>query len=130
MSVFKRIRGLLAVMLASGALAAAWGASAAPAGAVTTVTFCTYTYGNNEFCNRGASFSIVSMYAQTNNVDAFCVYRATQGYAGSPSASGNEYCIAQGNTAVQQSFNGLNGYPATHNRHSYQVQAGASYDRN
>lgn len=104
-------------------------AAAAPANA-TIVGFCGGTYSGGQFCSRQATFSLNSISASTNGVDAVCVYRATANYDGAPSASGVEYCIQSGNSDVAQPFYGYSGNPTVHNRHSYNVAVGAAYDRN
>lgn len=96
----------------------------------TTVGFCGGTYNGGQFCSRQASFSLNSIAASTYSVDDVCVYRATANYDGAPSASGQEYCIRTGSSDVVQPFYGYTGNPTVHNRHSYQVVVGASYDRN
>lgn len=95
----------------------------------TIVSFCSQTFYGGQFCSRQASFNLNGIAASTYGVDAVCVYRATANYDGAPSASGNEYCIASGNSDVYQPFHGLFGNPTVHNRHSYNVAVGAAYDR-
>lgn len=122
-------RRLAATVTAFAAAAALTAVVVAPASA-TVVGFCSGTFYGGQFCSRQASFSLNAISASTYGVDAVCVYRATADYDGAPSASGNEYCIASGNSDVYQPFYGYTGNPTVHNRHSYNVAVGASYDRN
>lgn len=121
-------RGALAA-IAAIASAGAFVTLAAPANAVQ-VQFCTGNLGGNGFCSRQASFSLNAIATSTNGVSSVCVYRATANYDGAPSASGDEYCIASGNSTVAQAFYGYTGNPTVHNRHSYTVAVGSVYDRN
>jgi hypothetical protein len=118
-------------LLAAGVLAAALvGAalSSAPAASASTSNFCVGEYGGGAYCNVGSYHSIWWIEAQAS-ADAFCVYRATEGYAGAPSASGKEYCAGSGSGGyVFQEFFGYGGYAATHNKHSYTVSATPAFE--
>lgn len=70
------------------------------------------------YCNYGSVLPID--YIEIGAGDgSMAVYRATAGYLGAPSASGQEYYNSGGYFA--QSFHCYAGYPAEHNRHSYSV---------
>jgi hypothetical protein len=98
------------------------------AASATTVNFCGGTYSGGQYCNQGHSHEIQWISAQAN-ADAFCVMRATEGWAGAPSASGTEYCSsAESGGYVFQSFHGFSGYAQTHNNHSYAVTASPSFE--
>ena len=98
------------------------------AASATTVNFCGKTYGGNEYCNQGHYHSIYWIEAQAS-ADAFCVMRATEGYAGAPSASGTEYCASyESGGYVFQEFYGYGGYAQTHNKHSYAVSASPAFN--
>lgn len=119
-------------LLVFGALLAALGCTpvlAAPTTASATVTaFCAETYGGGAFCNQGHYHSIWWIQAQAS-ADAFCVMRATEGWAGAPSASGNEYCAGSGSGGyVFQEFFGYGGFAQAHNRHSYNVSATPGFE--
>lgn len=100
-----------------------------PASATATTTnFCVETYGGGEFCNQGHEHSILWIDAVAS-ADAFCVMRATEGWAGAPSASGKEYCAStESGGYVFQEFYGYSGYAQTHNRHSYSVSATPEFE--
>jgi hypothetical protein len=123
----KGIRHALMGMLASSLLAV--GALAIPSAASATVTtFCVGTYGGGGYCNQGHAHNIQWIDAQAE-ADAFCVMRATEGWAGAPSASGTEYCSGAGTGGfVFQEFHGLSGYAQAHNRHSYSVSATPQFE--
>jgi len=126
-----RIRGrwrLLAFSLLIAALGTAQG-MAAPTPALATVTaFCAETYGGGAYCNQGHYHSIWWIEAQAS-ADAFCVDRATEGWAGAPSASGKEYCAGSGSGGyVFQEFFGYGGFAQAHNRHSYEVSATPGFE--
>jgi hypothetical protein len=94
----------------------------------TETNFCVGTYAGNEYCNQDHSHNINWISAQAE-ADAFCVMRATEGWAGAPSASGKEYCSsAESGGYVYQAFYGLTGYAQTHNRHSYDVAASPTFE--
>ena len=116
-----------AAILAGVLLVGVAAASPTPATATTT-NFCVKTYGGGEYCNQGHSHSIFWIDA-VSSADAFCVMRATEGWAGAPSASGNEYCAsAESGGYVFQEFYGYGGYAQTHNRHSYAVSATPEFE--
>ena len=113
---------LVCAVLALGGLVIPAAASA------TTTTFCVMTYSGHQYCNQGHSHNIQWISAQAS-ADAFCVMRATEGWAGAPSASGNEYCASTSSGGyVYQEFHGLTGYAQTHNNHSYEVSATPSFE--
>ena len=96
--------------------------------AATTTNFCVETYGGGEYCNQGHYHSI-SWIDAVASADAFCVMRATEGWAGAPSASGKEYCAStESGGYVFQEFFGYSGYAQTHNRHSYSVSATPEFE--
>jgi hypothetical protein len=98
------------------------------AASATVVSFCGKTYGGNEYCNQGHSHSIWWIEAQAS-ADAFCVMRATEGWAGAPSASGTEYCASsESGGYVFQEFHGFGGYAQTHNKHSFAVSASPAFE--
>jgi hypothetical protein len=98
------------------------------AASATVVSFCGKTYGGGEYCNQGHDHSIWWIEAQAS-ADAFCVMRATEGWAGAPSASGTEYCAsAESGGYVFQEFHGYSGYAQTHNKHSYSVSASPVFE--
>jgi hypothetical protein len=125
----RRLRAMLvaatiAAISASGAVLML--PSAASANTITN--FCGGFYGGGAYCNQGHSHSIWWIEALAS-ADAFCVYRATEGWAGAPSASGKEYCAStESGGYVFQEFFGLTGYAATHNRHSYTVEASPAFE--
>jgi len=89
----------------------------------TIATFCAGNYGGGAYCNQGHYHYIRWIEAQAS-ADAFCVMRATEGWAGAPSASGKEYCAGSASGGyVFQEFYGYGGFAQTHNRHSYTVSA-------
>ena len=102
---------------------------AAPAGASATVTnFCVETYSGGQYCNQTHDHAIWWIEAQAS-ADAFCVMRATEGWAGAPSASGTEYCASlESGGYVFQEFHGFSGYAQTHNKHSYSVSASPAFE--
>ena len=109
-------------------LAIAVTAGRAPAASATETNFCVETYGGGQFCNQGHYHSIDWIEAQAS-ADAFCVMRATEGWAGAPSASGKEYCAGTGSGGfVSQEFFGYGGFAQTHNRHSYSVSATPAFE--
>ena len=115
---------IVACALAVGVLAI----GASPAAATTTTNFCVKTYGGGEYCNQGHYHSIWWIDAVAS-ADAFCVMRATEGWAGAPSASGKEYCAStESGGYVFQEFVGYGGYAQTHNRHSYSVSATPEFE--
>ena len=98
---------------------------AAPVSASATkvTTFCVKSYEGGEYCNQGHHHAIWWIDA-VSSADAFCVMRATEGWAGARSASGKEYCAStESGGFVFQEFYGYEGYAQTHNRHSYSVAA-------
>lgn len=94
-----------------------------------------YTYfsgslGGNGYTNLGSYVPLAAMDAQANH-DDYCVYRATAGYLGAPSASGNEYCSPSGSGGyVYQNFHCYGGYPASHNRHSFTISVSYTEEDN
>jgi hypothetical protein len=126
-SVRRMCLGLLAAIALVGAPTAI--SLALPSAASATILdFCGKTYGGNEYCNQGHDHSIYWIEAQAS-ADAFCVMRATEGWAGAPSASGNEYCAsAESGGYVFQEFFGYSGYAQTHNKHSYSVSASPAFE--
>jgi hypothetical protein len=98
------------------------------AASATVVSFCTGTYGGGGYCNQGHLHNIQWIDAQAS-ADAFCVMRATEGWAGAPSASGTEYCAStESGGFVFQEFHGFSGYAQTHNLHSYSVSASPQFE--
>jgi hypothetical protein len=103
-------------------------ALSAPVRANTVTTFCVGSYGGNGYCNQGHFHSLWWIDAQAS-ADAFCVMRASEGYAGAPTYSGTEYCAGSGSGGfVYQEFFGYGGYAQTHNRHSYTVSATPEFE--
>jgi hypothetical protein len=101
--------------------------AAAPAHA-TVSNFCVGNYGGNGYCNQGHFHSLWWIDAQAS-ADAFCVSRASEGWAGAPTYSGTEYCAGSGSGGfVYQEFHGYGGYAQTHNRHSYEVSATPEFE--
>ncbi len=120
-------RPALAGMLVCALLALAGIAIPAAADAAV-VNFCTLTYSGGQYCNQGHSHNIQWIDAQAS-ADAFCVMRATEGWAGAPSASGLEYCAStESGGFVFQEFHGFSGYAQTHNNHSYAVSASPQFE--
>lgn len=100
----------------------------APAASATETNFCVEEYAGGQFCNQGHDHAIWWIEAQAS-ADAFCVMRATEGWAGAPSASGKEYCAGTGSGGwVSQEFYGYEGYAQTHNKHSYTVSATPAFE--
>jgi hypothetical protein len=120
-------RPALAGLLVCGVLAFA-GLTIPAFASATVVNFCGGTYEGHEYCNQGHSHNIQWIDAQASE-DAFCVMRATEGWAGAPSASGFEYCAsAESGGFVFQSFHGYAGYAQTHNDHSFAVSASPQFE--
>jgi hypothetical protein len=126
-----RTRGgwrLLCAALLTVALAPATLLVAPPGAEASTTAFCAQTYGGGQYCNQGHYHAIWWIDAQAS-ADAFCVMRATEGWAGAPSASGNEYCAGAGSGGfVFQEFHGYGGFAQAHNRHSYNVSATPAFE--
>lgn len=121
-------RSALAVAVSIALVGACLLAFTAPARANTVTNFCVGTYGGGGYCNQGHFHSIWWIDAQAS-ADAFCVMRATEGYAGAPTYSGTEYCAGGGSGGfVFQEFYGYGGYAQTHNRHSYEVSATPGFE--
>jgi hypothetical protein len=119
----RRCVGVCVVLLAVASVP-----TAPTAAAATTTNFCVKTYGGGEYCNQGHDHSIWWIDAIASS-DAFCVMRATEGWAGAPSASGKEYCAStESGGYVFQEFFGYSGYAQTHNRHSYSVSATPEFE--
>jgi hypothetical protein len=109
-------------------LTGAFSAAQAPTAWATETNFCVEEYAGGQFCNQGHYHAILWIEAQAS-ADAFCVMRATEGYAGAPSASGKEYCAGTGSGGyVFQEFFGYEGFAQTHNRHSYAVSATPAFE--
>lgn len=116
------------MVLAALLVAVATGLLMASAASATETNFCVETYAGGAFCNQGHYHAIFWIEAQAS-ADAFCVMRATEGWAGAPSASGKEYCAGTGSGGyVFQEFFGFEGFAQTHNRHSYSVSATPAFE--
>ncbi len=124
----RRSGSRLLVALLAAALICAYAAIAPAPASATVSTFCVGTYGGGGYCNQGHFHSIWWIDAQAS-ADAFCVMRATEGWAGAPTYSGIEYCAGGGSGGfVYQEFYGYGGYAQTHNRHSYEVSATPEFE--
>jgi hypothetical protein len=126
--IHRGVRSLLAVAVSCALIGVGSLALAAPARANTVTNFCVGTYGGGGYCNQGHFHSIWWIDAQAS-ADAFCVMRASEGWAGAPTYSGTEYCAGSGSGGfVFQEFYGYEGYAQTHNRHSYEVSATPGFE--
>jgi hypothetical protein len=128
LGIHRGARSVLAAAVGLALICACLLTLAAPARANTVTEFCSGNYGGNGYCNQGHFHSLWWIDAQAS-ADAFCVMRASEGYAGAPTYSGTEYCAGSGSGGfVYQEFYGYGGYAQTHNRHSYEVSAVCEFE--